>query len=245
MRYLMVFSFFIFGTLNYAWAAITLVQKASVSSNASPINLVFPISNAAGNTLLVVVGSYGQTTFSISDSRGNSYESLLHTSAASSSAQSWIVKSSIAGSNTVSVSAANGGSIRDVAIFEYSGLDPNPVDQKVASSNGGQSSITSDPVTTIQANELLFGYVWDQTNSATSATWTVTASGGGTPTRQIWTSNPDIETMAVGDMVVSSINTYTMTFTRPNYSNQLHVGLITLKAAVSTSSISQKKPVMF
>jgi chitodextrinase len=151
------------------------VQQTSKNVTSGKTNSVtFPSANTAGN-LIVVYVNWGNTgTVSISDSRGNTYQSAVGPTSWSTSyrAQVFYARNIAAGTNTITATFGTTiSSFGIVYIHEYSGIDTTaPLDVAVAGT-GTSSALVSGSATTTNATDLLF--------AAGSSSNTVTASGSG------------------------------------------------------------------
>jgi glucose/arabinose dehydrogenase len=138
----------------------TFVQsRANQVTSGSTNSLAFSSANTAGNLIVVYVLWSNTGAVSLSDSRGNSYASAVGrtTWGSNGSAQIFYAKNVAAGANTVTATFATAiSSFGDIYIHEYSGADKvDPVDV-TRSATGTSSAMSSGPVATTYATDLLF-----------------------------------------------------------------------------------------
>jgi galactose oxidase-like protein len=185
-------------------ASIAFVQKNSATpqSTTSAVSVVFTAAQSLGDLNVVVVGwsdAKGQAV-SVTDSKGNGYQSAVGPTAFSGLTQSIYYAKNIAaaaaGANTVTVSFSAAAAFPDVRILEYAGLDTaSPLD--VTAVGTGTSSTSSTPAAlTTNATDLLFA-------ANTVSTWT-TAPGSGWTNRVITSPDGDI----AEDRTVSTAGSY-------------------------------------
>ena len=193
------------------FSGINFVQGTAGNDGGSgnSFSLNFP-NNTQGDTIIVGVGwqdtSYNMT---ISDTAGNTYQSAIGpVNCNNYGVRNQIfyasnIKSS-AGTNTVTVSSPSwgGGQIR-MTIEEWSGLAAvNALDQTAGSTDTNQGgTMDSGPVTTTNANELLYGLGRAQNDGTNTA-------GPGYTLREF-----DGQRLASESRIVSAAGTYSATMT--------------------------------
>src|SRR4029453_15021635 len=146
-----------------AAATPTFVQaRANEVTSGSTNSLALRSATAAGNLIVVYVLWSNAGAVSLSDSRGNSYASAAGrtTWGGNWSAQVFYAKNVAAGADTVTATFATAiNSFGAIHIHEYSGIDKlNPVDV-ARSATGTSSAMSSGPVATTNATDLLFAAV--------------------------------------------------------------------------------------
>jgi len=133
--------------------------RANEVTSGSTNSLAFNSANTAGNLIVVYVLWSNTGAVSLSDSRGNSYASAAGRTTWGSnwSAQVFYAKNVAAGANTVTATFATAiNSFGAIHVHEYSGIDKlNPVDV-TRSATGTSSAMSSGPVATTNATDLLF-----------------------------------------------------------------------------------------
>ena len=201
-------------------AIIRYVQStSSVSSQmTSEVSASFKSNTTQGNTIIVAASTEGPAITSVVDTQGNLYVQAV----ASTSNAIWYATSIKGGSDTVTANFATSTGFSLIYIHEYSGLATNPaLDQESTETSvedGPGTAVSSAPVTTTQASELIFGYA--------SVDNCVAGGSTGFTARQTAGCNMS------EDMIVSATGTYSATFTQSSKGGW--VGFIaTFKAAPS------------
>ena len=189
-------------------AAIAFVQQNSAEPQTpqTSISATYAAAQTAGDTNLVAIGWADDTSSvtSVTDTNGNVYAlALAPTRRTGVQSLAIYVASNVvaaaANSNTVTVTFDAAAPYVDLRILEYSGLDTvSPLDGTAGASGTGTTS-SAGPVTTTNANDLLFAanYVSMLTNGA----------GAGFTARVI--TNPDAD--IAEDEIVTAVGTYTAT----------------------------------
>lgn len=170
----------------------------------SPLPLAFDSDNTAGNLLIVVAGvtSNGAvTTFSYSDTSGNTAQVKIQQFSDVESSVMYIVPKCKAGANTVTIKAADGSGVDSMTLFviihEFSGVD---TEDQYSSAIGTGLTQSSGLITTTKADELLFGY-------GAALTLGILSQGN-----VLWTvAQTDSSKFLTQYNVVSSVNTYNST----------------------------------
>lgn len=140
-----------------AWA---FVQSRSARVGSGAHALAYTTPNGAGHLLIaaVAIESASATITTFTDSAGNLWTpigSLIAT--ASFEGQLYYAKNCLAGANTVMMTPSSGAST--LHLFEFSGLDlSTPYEVQAAAQASSGTTADSGPLTTTQANELLFGF---------------------------------------------------------------------------------------
>lgn len=123
-----------------------------------------------------VTGNGTVTTFSYSDTLGNTAEAKTQQFSGVASSVMFVVSKCKAGANTVTIGAVDGSGVNSAILFviihEFTGVD---TEDQYSSAIGAGLNQDSGPVTTTKDNELLFGY--EATGAQTSVspgdvTWT-------------------------------------------------------------------------
>ncbi|MFA6105309.1 MAG: hypothetical protein WC725_01770 [Patescibacteria group bacterium] len=158
-----IFVIFLLGKTNSAMAAtpafVQVNAKEVISSTTN--RLTFKKANIAGNTIVVYVAWTNTGTTTITDNRGNVYQSAgsaVRWNGGAWSSQIFYANNIAAGTSTVTAAFSQAISgFADLYIHEYSGLDPvSPLD-KTVSAFGTSSAMNSGSATTTNASELIFG----------------------------------------------------------------------------------------
>lgn len=156
-------------------SAITLVQQAelSVGSGASSISQSFPSASATGDLIVATVKWGGQSLSiaSITDNKGNSYQSAVgptNWSGTAKCSQTFYAKNIVGGGApitvTVRLSGASTGNLH-LYQFEYSGVDAtSPVDS-IGASIGTGTSISVGGLTTHYAKDLIHAVAFTDSGS--------------------------------------------------------------------------------
>ena len=160
------------------WAAISLDLQANATWTAGgrlveaaagveptlgqPLAVVFETPNTAGNLIVVgVSAANANATYTISDLKGNSYSTAIGpASDGGNTYQSMIFYAAniAAGTNSVKVTETGGGGRLRILIHEFSGAaTSSPLDQ-TSSSTGSGTALDSGSKTTLQNNEMIFGF---------------------------------------------------------------------------------------
>ncbi|MEO8676982.1 MAG: PKD domain-containing protein, partial [Casimicrobiaceae bacterium] len=186
--------------------AFVQLNYATPQSAQSPVNITFTSAQTAGNLNVVVVG-WGDATAvvtSVTDSKGNVYARAVGPTTMAGPLNQSIyfaknIAAAAANANTVTVRFNVPAQYPDIRVVEYSGIDKiSPVDV-TAAGTGSAALASTPPVSTTNANDLLFG---------ASSVWTHnTGPGAGFTSRVITAPNGDI----VEDRVVSVAGSYSAT----------------------------------
>ena len=198
-------------TTKSASASLTLgvSTPAFVQQNSNKITrgttnrVAFPFANTAGDLIVAYVIWDNSGSVSLSDSKGNVYMSAVGPTKWSgdrTNAQIFYAKNIAGGANTVTVRFSTGITSWGVlCIHEYSGIDTaSPLDA-VAAATGSGSAMSSGPVWTTNATDLLFG--------AGESTKVVTRVGTG------YTSRSTISGNITEDRSVTAAGSYKATAT--------------------------------
>ena len=135
---------------------ISLVQSASQNYGGG-FSLAFGSDNTAGN-MLVVLTNQVSSSFTITDTAGNTWSLLSSITLSGSTVGIWVCYSCNAGPNTVTI-GGTGITIAAFTIAEFSGV--NTLDTGASFPAPGASGATwaSNAITTSYPNELLLGFV--------------------------------------------------------------------------------------
>ncbi len=196
------------GMRTSALTSITFVQVAYATpqTDSTTVSVKCTAAQVAGDLNVVAVGWNDSTAAvsSVTDTMGNAYTLAVGpTSIAGALSQSIYYAKNIAaaaaGANTVKVTFNRAAAFADIRILEYGGIDPtNPFDG-ASGATGISSTADSGPITTTNANDLLFG-----ANMTTGAT---SGAGTGFTSRVITFPDSDI----AEDQIVSAVGTYRAT----------------------------------
>ena len=164
-------------TLSAATSNITLVQQAEQDAgNASSVSKAFSAHNLAGDLIVVSVkwGGSGIGVSSITDSRGNIYQSAIgpvNWSNGSKYGQTFYAKNVAGGGSpdTVTVTLTGNSTIAlQMMMLEYNGADTSfPLDG-VQAVTGTGTSVIGGPVATSSANDLLYAASFSDTGYASA-----------------------------------------------------------------------------
>jgi hypothetical protein len=200
------------GPISSANPAFVQIAESYIGSPTTPMT-AGPLTNTSGNTLVVVIGfeNHIQSSFSISDTLGNTWIDLGNQSPASGNHASRVfyVVNCLGGANTVSISWVGTGVnlFLDIAYLEYSGI--SAFDSRARGSSS--SPYTSPSTTTTHTTCMLIG-VGDDGES----TWTAGNIGGSTGNLRTAASvvpTRNLQRHGVQDNVVTSTGTYTSAMT--------------------------------
>lgn len=176
---------FIQGNQNFLSGAGTAITSA-FSSNVT-----------TGHLLVVAVGSQGGTSFTVTDSQGNTYIKAADANNVNMSGGYYtaIYYAVVQGSGADTVTATSGSvSFRRLAIQEYSGANALDV---TSAQQGVGTTVDTDSATTRHSSELIFG--WMVSNSG------VTSAGSGFTLRETAGSESTM------DKIVNSAGSYNAT----------------------------------
>jgi hypothetical protein len=208
---------------------ITFVQGASATPQtpSATVSVTYAGAQAAGDLNVVVVGwnDSTSTVSSVTDTNGNVYTPAVGPTTISGLATQSIyyaknIAAATAGANAVKVTYSAAAAYPDIRILEYSGADPNTPVDVVSASTGNSASSTSAPVTTTNANDLLFG-----SNMVQSTT---TAAGSGFTSRKITSPDGDI----AEDRMVTTTGSYSASAT-VSPANQWIMQMVAFRASGS------------
>lgn len=147
-----------------------VVHTASNSTGGGAGTCVVTItSTTAGNTLLVFGAVISNTGgMSVTDSQSNTYTSIDTKSGASAtSSQLWILNNIPSGITSVTLGIT--GLVPSTCIVrEYSGLTSSALDQHVVATANSTNPSSGNTGSTVQANEMVFGYSVASTTGASS-----------------------------------------------------------------------------
>jgi len=187
----------------------TFVQaNYAVPASASTVQVTFTAMQMSGDLNIVAIGWNNSTTqvSSVTDTVGNAYVAATSPSV-QTGVQSMVIyyakniSTAAANANTVTVNFSASASYPDIRILEYAGLDTSsPLDVAVGASGTGTTS-DSGAATTTNANDLIFGANYVQTDTA--------SAGTGFTKRLITSPDGDI----AEDELVSSTGSYHATAT--------------------------------
>ena len=167
----LVASFILFVAASPAFAAVSYLQGTSATPQTpqSSVAVSYPAAQQAG-TLNVVAIAWSDTTStitSVTDSHGNAYVLAIGptTRPAAGSQSIYYATNALPGSNQLTVTFNAAVAYPDVRIVEYSGIDAlNPLDVAVGAAGQGTSS-NSGTISTLNANDLLIGANYVNSNS--------------------------------------------------------------------------------
>jgi hypothetical protein len=146
---------------------IAYVQSTKTYFNASSGSIAFA-SNVATNGLLIATlhryGGGGLDSTTLSDSYGNSYSHIYGTNG-SLGLEIWYARNSTSGSNKYTITLAD-VTYCSAAIHEFSGaVTSGSLLDQVDSNTGTGTDISGGPITTTQADEMLFGAMTSTANN--------------------------------------------------------------------------------
>lgn len=182
----------------------TFVQGNTQSQSVTFNPLGYSSPNVVGNTL-IVYGRFtgGSGTPTISDTNNNTWLTLFNVTNGSDINIAWVAFNIKAGANYVHVTQATQNSLQ-LIIAEYSGVSSisTAVDQ-TATATGSSTAPNSGNVTTVQATELILGFVSNSTTNGLTIT-----PGSGFTSRETVNGNTYLE-----DKVVGATGTYSASAT--------------------------------
>jgi hypothetical protein len=185
-----------------ATASGQLVQTATGTGTGSQATATFTTTPVSGHFLIAIVGTYAGSTINTP----SGWQTAINESGAGGSTPSQAILYKEAGtgeSNSVTVTVSGSNSGVGLQIYEYQNIDvASPVD--CSNSNTGYgSTVTTNSVTTTQANNLIIvGVVI--TGQAHFGSWT----GSFTEENDFNLGHSTFTTCAGADRIVSSVGTY-------------------------------------
>jgi hypothetical protein len=224
--------------------APSIVQSTSVNANTvTNVSKAFTSGNTLGNTLIVIVGHWRNGTLgtiTISDTLLQSYSLLGSSPLASVSGQSqlsvFILQNCGAGANTIKAQSTQTEDIC-LDIIEINNVPTSGVPDGFAANVFTGTLATSSDITTVNAVDLLFAVVFNQSTSNTL--YTATPSGFA-----LLQNNSD----AVGGMdtsiftmSVAATGTYAASFSLAISSNGMHAAIF----AISNTTVTPAAQVSF
>ncbi|HEV2246777.1 MAG TPA: putative Ig domain-containing protein [Terriglobia bacterium] len=191
-------------------SGIGLVQANSVQgSGVGSVSANFPVSNTAGNLILVFVRMSSATqTVSLADTAGNTYIQAATQVQSSDNHQTFLFYAkniSSAAGNTVTATFSSTNNHPWMAIYEFQGLSTtNPLDQTASAQGAGSTPSSGATSTTTATNELVFG----GTGLASNYSGSLAAGSGYTMLENDPANSPAATEIALA----SSTGSYTATF---------------------------------
>jgi hypothetical protein len=227
-------------TITASVSNVPVITQSTQNSSASAANLskAFTGGNVAGNSIIVIAqwANSSTVTMSVADSNLNSYASLRGPDsngadgAGGSRSQVWLANNIVAGANTVTITPSANAKMMLIIIEVQNLAVLSAFDQ----SNWNDSltpvgPLTSGPITTTQAVELLIAYGGTESQAA------AISLGSGWQSIQNTSDGPNSQTFFAEYQVATNINTFTGTANiSPNSTYGL--GIISLRAAISATS---------
>ncbi len=154
-----------------AWAATYVQGNSDSLGSRSSDSLTFPSATTSGNLIVVSVGwSELLVTASISDNKGNTYTSAIGpTNGPQGARAQTFYAQNITGGATHTVTVTYSGTVgfQSHCIHEYSGAATTGV-LDVAAAASGTSTAPSASGTTTNANDLIFGWCYDNNGTLTA-----------------------------------------------------------------------------
>lgn len=144
--------------------AIAFVQSRTAEAGGyDSTTLAFNSNVTSGNLLIITGGIWNGndvTSFTMSDSVGTTYTTLLGSATGGIPIKPWIAYGIAGGSgaNTVTINPNGVGRYSSHTIAEFSGIDATPLDADGGNSTGS-STTPSDGMTTIAADTVVIGTV--------------------------------------------------------------------------------------
>jgi len=199
-------------------SGLNLVQRAAVQgSGVASLAQAIPNANTAGNTIITFVRASTTTqTITLTDTLGNKYIDAVQQVQTSDGHQIHILYAAniASGRNTVTATFSGTNNHPWLAIFEYSGLSSaNPLDVTASAQGSNASPTTGNTPQTHAANELTFAGLG--LPSSTS----VTVSAGGGAAIELQQANPSGSRAATEDAVLSSMGSFSGSFTLSGAAN--------------------------
>jgi hypothetical protein len=158
--------------------ATLIVSALQATAGASPVStsvfsVSFPVNTVAGDLILVGFDFDTNAVFSsITDSQGNAFTAVGSqlTSPGGARSQVYYAKRIVGGADTVTVTLSASSRWLEMYLTEYAGLDPtSPIDAQ-AGASGPAGPVSSGPVATTVAGDILYGYC--------AGDWACTAGSG-------------------------------------------------------------------
>ncbi|HEX9059156.1 MAG TPA: hypothetical protein VF941_03160 [Clostridia bacterium] len=228
--------------------AISLVNKAigqsTPAGNSVPTSA--GINVTAGNLLVVGArASANGATITPSDTAGNTFVSIgtLTDNTGLGDLQVWYVKNCLGNASDIFTATWNQTpSNRSIIALQYSGIDTTaPLDATptIVNLTGTNSSATTGAFSTVNANELIVGFLaWDNGTAAS-----VGLIGGATPTLEEDTASASTG-LAAEDLIVSSIQTNITAAMGTNGSGDLIFLVASFKAAAASAHYFSSLPLV-
>jgi Concanavalin A-like lectin/glucanases superfamily/Chitobiase/beta-hexosaminidase C-terminal domain/IPT/TIG domain/Fibronectin type III domain len=193
-----------------AAVALSYIQGnyATPQTTSASVSVTYTGAQTSSDLNVVVVG-WNDTTnavSSVTDSKGNSYTLAVGPTTIGGVASQSIyyaknIAAATAGANIVKVTFSGAAAFPDIRILEYAGVDPNTPVDVTSASTGNSASSASAAVTTLNANDLLFGANLVQTLTS--------AAGSGFTSRMITSPDGDI----AEDRLVTTVGSYSASAT--------------------------------
>jgi hypothetical protein len=198
--------------------------------------ITIPASGVAiGNQLMVsFIYNTASGSYSVADSRGNTYTQHAFVQANSSSFGVFTsrITTALQPGDTITVTGTVGCSRRSMSAEEFTGLDTSPVDQVKSSSGSGTAISSGSTSVTTQANELVVGFAGWETGAGTE---TVTPGSGYTEITHFSNGSAGLfRSQQIQYKTVSSTSTQASDLTI-SISHNWFAAAVTFKAAAAES----------
>jgi hypothetical protein len=167
-------------TVNAASQGPVFLQASANQTHTGSNSVTLGSTTTSGDTIVVEVDFASSASFtSISDNQGNTYVQIgTQQQSTSFGASSRLYYATNIKGGALAISSALTGtpSFHELYVNEYSGINPSsPLDGFSVNVSTG-SSFTSNSVTTIAANDLLYGIEIDVATASAAAGWTARSS---------------------------------------------------------------------
>lgn len=212
------------GITSSGGGGISVVQHKSSNCSATSCSLAFASNNGTGNLLVYLcAGNAGVSMSAATDTNTNTISNALNNTISSTGAERIdYVASSHSGANTVTCSQTSSNRVH-IHIYEISGTT-GTLDSTTNTARGaGTSQSISTSSATTAANEIVFGFFYDQPNNDS-----LTAGTGFSPS-EFQDGGSGNESSLSEVKIVSSTGTQTATATCGSNTNNILRAIATFK----------------
>lgn len=212
--------------------AISIVQHKSTHGSAASVSLAFSSNNAAGNLLVyAAAGNLGTALSACTDNNANTITNGITLSGGNGAIRVDFVASSNVGACTVTASQTSANRMH-LHIWEVSGITTSsPLDKTNTGHGTGTSQSISTTTATSVANELVFGFFYDQPNDDS-----LTAGSGFSPS-EFSDGGSGNESSLSEVEIVSSTGVQTATCTCGASGNDVNRSILTFEAASGSTTV--------
>lgn len=198
--------------------------------------IAFGSNNTAGNTIIVCGRAGGAGTFSVTDTRSNTYTERIHRDQLDDGSVLFCFTATnvAAGANTVSISYGGASVTSRSAIMEYSGLNTSSLFDKQTSNQSGSGTSTTPTISSAQTPT--------QAESLCLAIVTLGGIGGGTITAGASYTLLDVNSAAsrlgVEERILAASSSQAPSFS-VSVADSYNIGLLILNGASGGGGASQ------